>query len=56
MAAEASAKAFQALRRIGFGEGEVRRAITQVARRGAGDSTGTLVRRCLLVLRKARLG
>jgi hypothetical protein len=48
--ADISAKAFQALRRLGFGEGEVRRALAQAARIGAGDSTETLVRRSLLLL------
>jgi hypothetical protein len=45
-----AAKAFQALRRLGFGESEVRRALSQAARVGPSDGVETLVRRCLVLL------
>jgi hypothetical protein len=49
-AVDAAAKAFRALRRLGFGEGEARRALTQAAHMGGGDSVETWVRRCLGLL------
>jgi len=49
--ADAGAQAFQALRRLGFGEGEVRPALNQVAQAlGDGASVEALVRHGLLLL------
>jgi len=50
-AADAGSKAFRALRGLGFAEGEVRRALAQVAHAGGGDaSVEALVRSCLRLL------
>jgi Holliday junction resolvasome RuvABC DNA-binding subunit len=45
--ADAAAKAFKALRRLGFGEGDVRRALADVAHEGSIDGVEQLVRRYL---------
>ena len=49
-AVDVRAKAFQALRGLGFGEGEARRALGQLAHVGGAESVESLVRCCLLLL------
>jgi hypothetical protein len=49
-ATEANAKAFRALRGLGFAEGEVRRALAQTTRVDGGESVEGLVRSCLQLL------
>ena len=51
--ADAGAKAFQALRGMGFGESEVRRALTHV-HAGASEGVEAVVRRCLRLLTERR--
>lgn len=48
--ADAEAKAFLALRSLGFREGEARWAIAQVTDAGDAESVATRVRACLLLL------
>jgi hypothetical protein len=47
LATDAVSKAFRALRALGFGESEVRRALTEATHVGATDDVEPLVRRCL---------
>jgi hypothetical protein len=53
--ADASAQTFQALRRLGFQESAVRRALAQAMRTDAGASVEALVRACLLLLTERRV-